>query len=309
MVDFKYHVISLTAVFIALAIGIVLGAGPLQGYIGATLENQVKSISEERNNAREQLDVATTDLDETKKYLDNAVNQLIPETLTGRKVAVVIAPGADKTSYELVKQSLDNSGAKVVSLSILKDALVSQDTKEYRSSFAGQFADKIKDVDTNTSATNQIAYGFNQILRNGLKDDENISVFSESMLSVNDEKSSFLSYEIAPEEGADVILFVVPNAVADDEETKFKNRELVGIFSTIASQGPVVAIGDATEGSVLESLQTLQEGSTVSGSNLSIFTYNVVLAIAHEINKEHADYGVGGKANKSFADYVKVSVK
>ena len=31
MIDFRYHLVSLIAVFMALAVGVVLGAGPLQG--------------------------------------------------------------------------------------------------------------------------------------------------------------------------------------------------------------------------------------------------------------------------------------
>ncbi|MDU2059289.1 MAG: copper transporter, partial [Dermabacter sp.] len=37
MIDFRYHLVSLVAVFLALAIGIVLGAGPLRDGVGQTL--------------------------------------------------------------------------------------------------------------------------------------------------------------------------------------------------------------------------------------------------------------------------------
>ena len=37
MIDFRYHLVSLAAVLIALSIGIVLGAGPLNDNIGSTL--------------------------------------------------------------------------------------------------------------------------------------------------------------------------------------------------------------------------------------------------------------------------------
>ena len=34
MIDFRYHLVSLVSVFLALAVGIVLGAGPLKDTIG-----------------------------------------------------------------------------------------------------------------------------------------------------------------------------------------------------------------------------------------------------------------------------------
>ncbi|MBF0972903.1 MAG: copper transporter, partial [Actinomyces graevenitzii] len=40
-IDFRYHLVSLIAVFMALAVGVVLGAGPLQGTLGSALSDQV----------------------------------------------------------------------------------------------------------------------------------------------------------------------------------------------------------------------------------------------------------------------------
>ena len=44
MIDFRYHIVSLISVFLALAVGIILGAGPLQGAIGDQLTGQVDQL-------------------------------------------------------------------------------------------------------------------------------------------------------------------------------------------------------------------------------------------------------------------------
>lgn len=44
MIDFRYHLVSLAAVLIALSIGIVLGAGPLNDNIGSTLSGEVTKL-------------------------------------------------------------------------------------------------------------------------------------------------------------------------------------------------------------------------------------------------------------------------
>ena len=48
MIDFRYHLVSLVAVFLALSVGIVLGAGPLKGKIdsgvSSTLTNEVAAL-------------------------------------------------------------------------------------------------------------------------------------------------------------------------------------------------------------------------------------------------------------------------
>ena len=43
MIDFRYHVVSLVSVFLALAVGIVLGAGPLNEGISTGITDQVVS--------------------------------------------------------------------------------------------------------------------------------------------------------------------------------------------------------------------------------------------------------------------------
>ena len=44
MIDFRYHLVSLISVFLALAVGVVLGAGPLQNSLGTALNDQVTSL-------------------------------------------------------------------------------------------------------------------------------------------------------------------------------------------------------------------------------------------------------------------------
>ena len=52
MIDFRYHVVSLISVFLALAVGIALGAGPLKETIGDTLTGQVEQLRQEKDALR-----------------------------------------------------------------------------------------------------------------------------------------------------------------------------------------------------------------------------------------------------------------
>lgn len=56
MIDFRYHLVSLIAVFMALAVGVVLGAGPLQGTLGSALSDQVTQLRADRNNLSRNLE-------------------------------------------------------------------------------------------------------------------------------------------------------------------------------------------------------------------------------------------------------------
>ena len=48
MIDFRYHLVSLISVFLALAVGIVLGAGPLRESLGDQLAGQVEQLRTEQ---------------------------------------------------------------------------------------------------------------------------------------------------------------------------------------------------------------------------------------------------------------------
>ena len=43
MISFRYHIVTLVSVFLALAVGIALGGGPLKGEVDNTLVDQVKA--------------------------------------------------------------------------------------------------------------------------------------------------------------------------------------------------------------------------------------------------------------------------
>ena len=89
MIDFRYHIVSLISVFLALAVGIALGAGPLKETIGDTLTGQVQQLRDEKDALRTELDGTTSDLKDAQTYIDASGPQLLAGTLTGRRVAVI----------------------------------------------------------------------------------------------------------------------------------------------------------------------------------------------------------------------------
>ena len=114
MIDFRYHLVSLVSVFIALAIGVVLGAGPLGGALGDTLNNQIVALREDKVDLQQ----AVTNRDETIAAQDSAISVVSPAlvsgTMTGQNVALVLLPGASDSQVDAVRSLLDGSGATIV---------------------------------------------------------------------------------------------------------------------------------------------------------------------------------------------------
>lgn len=114
MIDFRYHLVSLVAVFIALAVGIALGAGPLREGLSSTLEGEVAQLREERTDLRAQVDDATRRAEVKDEALDVLGSGTLPGTLDDARVGIVVLPGADRNVLDALEDRLQLSGAQVV---------------------------------------------------------------------------------------------------------------------------------------------------------------------------------------------------
>ena len=56
LIDFRYHLVSIVSIFMALAVGIVLGAGPLEGELGDTLNKEVAGLRQDKADLNSQLE-------------------------------------------------------------------------------------------------------------------------------------------------------------------------------------------------------------------------------------------------------------
>ena len=105
---------SLVAVFIALAVGIVLGAGPLREGLSSTLEGEVSQLREERVALREDVDEARRLAEAREQALHRTGSRAVADTLTGTRVGLVVLPGADRDPLDDLTERMEDAGAQVV---------------------------------------------------------------------------------------------------------------------------------------------------------------------------------------------------
>ncbi|MDR1117749.1 MAG: copper transporter [Bifidobacteriaceae bacterium] len=139
MINFRYHVVSLVAVFLALAVGIVLGAGPLKEPIGSSLADQVSSLRADKDALRADLEAAAGQ----GAYADRALLDLqgaaLDGMLTGRRVAVVSVGAGLDDRLEALRSGIAAAGAKLAGQIRLEDALA-EESGERRSALAEELA-------------------------------------------------------------------------------------------------------------------------------------------------------------------------
>jgi hypothetical protein len=113
VIDFRYHLVSIVAVFLALAIGIVVGATALKpkALAGLDAESRIAQhqISQQRTTIKNlQFEIASDDA-----LAQAAAPRLLAGLLEGQRVVLVTAPGADGATINGITSDLSRAGAKV----------------------------------------------------------------------------------------------------------------------------------------------------------------------------------------------------
>jgi len=114
MISFRYHLVSIVSVFLALALGVLVGTtvvneGLLQE-LNRRTEDAVKSADELRREVSDLRDEVRT----RDQFAQAAERVLIEDRLTGREVVMVTLEGVDASDVDGVRRSLEDAGASVV---------------------------------------------------------------------------------------------------------------------------------------------------------------------------------------------------
>ena len=151
MIDFRYHIVSIVSIFLALAVGILLGAGPLQEDLGKTLSSQVETLRQEKTDLRTQLDAAQKQLDAGTEFATEVTPALVASRLGGRSIALVTLPGADNDVVTALTKVLTASGATVNGPVAITSAWTDPAKRSSREQLA---ASPTPDVSTSTTSSN-----------------------------------------------------------------------------------------------------------------------------------------------------------
>jgi hypothetical protein len=123
MIDFRYHLISIVAVFLALGIGILMGSYVL----GEGLVKQLRSEFEVLKDRNDQLEANVRDLESQVSNYDRVMNRMrdwvLPGRLEGRTVVVLTYEGTDGGLSDQVTESIEEAGGTIASTISATDSL------------------------------------------------------------------------------------------------------------------------------------------------------------------------------------------
>ncbi|GAB2474676.1 copper transporter [Promicromonospora xylanilytica] len=305
MIDFRYHLVSLISVFLALSVGIILGAGPLQGAIGETLTEQVDALRAERTDLRTELDATQTALDGDERFIEGAGTQLVTGSLEGNRVAVVQLGEVSQDVHDGVLNQIDTAGATVVSKSVLTEAWTDAEEESSRETLAeglranlGAAAPEGDDPSAVLGAALAVALTGND----GGADRSSQATDLETQL----ERFGLVEPGDEQAEAAQALVLLVgsvgqPQETADGATQEAEpGTEDVWVAVTRAAQeisGAAVLAGPTTDpGDVVQAVrddeEIAAEVSTVSGIDRLVGRINVPLAVAARLGGVVGQYGL-----------------
>ena len=122
MLDMRYHVISLVAVFLALAIGIALGIG-----LTAEQKSQIESLQKTFSEVRDKNKSLPNDLDVYRGYTTESKPYMMADRLPERAFVVITGMEPDENALESIHNAIISAGGNVSLTINMSDATVYED--------------------------------------------------------------------------------------------------------------------------------------------------------------------------------------
>lgn len=122
MISFRYHLVSIVAVFLALALGIVVGTTALNGPITKDLRHQVNDAKKQRDNLATQLKQLQGEVSDADQFATTYGAKLVAGSLTGKNVLEIVLPGAPSEMQDGLERQVAAAGGKISGRVTVTDA-------------------------------------------------------------------------------------------------------------------------------------------------------------------------------------------
>jgi hypothetical protein len=120
MFDFRYHALSLAAVFIALVVGLLLGVAIGDKELVSSARQDLRSsIRADVRKADQERDDAKARVREQDEFADAAYPILTSGQLPGRRIGLVLL-GGDDGAPDIVREALEPTGAELAFVAVVR---------------------------------------------------------------------------------------------------------------------------------------------------------------------------------------------
>ncbi len=294
MINFRYHVVSLTAVFLSLAIGLVVGTAALNGPISDTLNNEVKALRGQNQQYRDQVSHLNDEVNKQEQFAVESTPLLLSGKLTGRRVLVVSMAQANKY-VDGVLADLQVAGVKVTGRVELQDKFTDPANSTDLLDLANLARPAtVVGLPTNSNGVETSTGLLAAVLMDrspGVPDDARRAVLS----AYTNRGYILVTGEVTGTAEAVVVIAAPPFV---DKDSDKRNAAVVTMVAGFDQAGPLVVAGSSAGGkdNVLSQLRgdpaLSKTVSTVDNVSTAAGRLVTVLALAEQLDGHAGHYGV-----------------
>ena len=130
MISLRQHAISLAAVFLALAIGVVLGSGFLSDTLLSSLRDEKRDLYTQISGLNDQKNVLNEKLSAANNFDNQLVGRIVHDALGGKTVVVFRTPDAKDDDVAAVSKIVGQAGGAVTGTVSLTQEFVDANSAE-----------------------------------------------------------------------------------------------------------------------------------------------------------------------------------
>jgi hypothetical protein len=323
LIDFRYHLVSIVAVFLALAVGIVLGSTELQGVALSALRSTNNSLSSQLSAVSSQRDAYQAQASGADAFLRSSETLLLGngKLLAGQKIVLVTEPGAPPPMISEVTKTATDAGATVTGQVALQSTFndLSGTTKARLFSVTGSISARqaitlapVTDDHTGyqQNAAQLIAAAILQktapaTTGNGTAggNQSGLSNADAQTLLQAYAQAGFITVSGNPTDRATLAIIVAPGNVPASGTGDATNRVLVAVAQEFASASAVTVIAGPTTASgqpgsaisMVRSSSVSGQVSTIDNADTTQGQITVIQAIATQLaGGKPSSYGISG---------------
>ncbi len=121
MINFRFHVVSLIAIFLALALGVVIGAGVIDRGVVDALDNRLNTVEAKSERIKDDNDRLSGENEQLRGVIDDLQPFAVDSRLTGDELGVVAVRGVDGNRTSAVVTAAKQADATVTGTLWLED--------------------------------------------------------------------------------------------------------------------------------------------------------------------------------------------
>jgi hypothetical protein len=130
VISLRQHAISLAAVFLALAVGVLLGSGVLSNTMLSGLREESRNLHNQINSLNGEKNVLNGKLESANAFDARMSSRLVHDTLSGKSVLIFRAPDAKDDDVDAVSKIVGQSGGAVAGTVSLTQEFVDANSAE-----------------------------------------------------------------------------------------------------------------------------------------------------------------------------------